>query len=110
MYTNKIIACSIHGVAKEICMSSCFTPTAHVNPGVDGYWDWEGRPPPQHFQGDYFFYHHTIGDTVSVLSSEQMDRASATLAVHAYAYANLEHLLPRGPWSAFPPLSNPRQD
>ena len=42
----------------------------------DGMPDWEGKPPPQHFQGDYFFYHHTDADTMSVLDPDQMDRCS----------------------------------
>ena len=35
----------------------------------------------QHFQGDYFFFHHTAGDNMIVLDSDQMDRASAVVAV-----------------------------
>ena len=37
--------------------------------------------------GDYFFYHHTEGDTMTVLDREQMDIAAATVAVHAYGTA-----------------------
>ena len=51
----------------------------------------------QHFQGDYFFFHHTAGDNMIVLDSDQMDRASAVVAVHAYAMASLSEKLPRGP-------------
>ena len=63
---------------------------------VDGYWDWELPPPVQHFQGDYFFFHHTEGDNMVVLDPDQMDKAAATVAVHIYAMANLEEMLPRG--------------
>jgi hypothetical protein len=63
---------------------------------VDNYWDWELPPPAQHFQGDYFFFHHTEGDNMVVLDTEQMDRASAVVAVHAYAQASLKNKLPRG--------------
>jgi hypothetical protein len=31
----------------------------HNPVNVDNMWDWEATPVKQHFQGDYFFYHHT---------------------------------------------------
>ena len=62
--------------------------------------------------GDYFFFHHTEGDTMTVLDSDQMDIAVATVAVHAFAAANLESMMPRGesehmqlaPWPSLHPL------
>ena len=75
-----------------------FPRTEYIPPtNVDNYWDWELPPPQQHFQGDYFFFHHTAGDNMLVLDSDQMDRASAVVAVHAYAMASLSEKLPRGP-------------
>jgi hypothetical protein len=47
-------------------------------------------------EGDYFFFHHTEGDTMTVLDSAQMDKAAATVAVHAYAAAMLSEMMPRG--------------
>ena len=47
-------------------------------------------------EGDYFFYHHTTADTVTLLDSDQMDRSAAVLAVTAYAVAMLDTKLPRG--------------
>ena len=47
------------------------------------------------FQGDYFFYHHTQADTVSVLDSDQMDKSAAVVAVTAFAVAMLPAKLPR---------------
>ena len=68
----------------------------HNPVNVDNRWDWEAQPVEQHFQGDYFFYHHTEGDTMTILDPDQMDLAVATVAVHAFAAANLESMLPRG--------------
>ena len=31
----------------------------HNPVNVDDMWDWEAKPVKQHFQGDYFFFHHT---------------------------------------------------
>jgi hypothetical protein len=55
-------------------------------------------------EGDYFFYHHTTADTVTLLDSDQMDRSAAVLAVTAYAVAMLDTKLPRGgPYALQPP-------
>jgi uncharacterized protein YjlB len=32
---------------------------------------------PGKWQGDYFFYHHTHADTMSILDAKQMDRAGS---------------------------------
>jgi len=50
---------------------------------------------PPRFQGDYFFYHHTTADTMTILDSDQMDRSAAVFAVTAYAVAMLDAKLPR---------------
>ena len=52
-------------------------------------------PAPGHFQGDYFFYHHSEGDTIEVLDSGQLDRAASMWTQFAYAIAELPDLLPR---------------
>jgi len=44
---------------------------------------------------DYFKYHHSNGDTMTVLNSMDMDLAAATWAVTALGVANLDDLLPR---------------
>ena len=44
---------------------------------------------------NYFAYHHSNGDTMSVLNSTDMDLAAAVWAVYAYAIADLDSLLPR---------------
>eukprot|EP00667_Euglena_gracilis_P005276 EG_transcript_5312 len=76
----------------------CWQPPA----APDGVGSWDGPTPPQHFQGDYFFFHHTDGDTMSVLDTDQMDRAVAVLAVYAYLVASLPEPLPRGPFVPMP--------
>lgn len=44
---------------------------------------------------DYFYYHHTAGDQMTVLDSATMDRATAVWAVFAYVVADLAAMLPR---------------
>ena len=73
------------------------------NQVVYGPVDDDADTPPPRFQGDYFFYHHTEADTVSVLDSDQMDRSAAVLAVTAFAVAMLDAKLPRGPAALQPP-------
>ena len=50
-----------------------------------------------HFQGNYFYYHHTDADNVIILDPAQMDRTVAIWATHAYVIASLPSKLPRGP-------------
>ena len=42
----------------------------------------------------YFYYHHTQGDTMSVLDSGELDRCTAFWAAVSYALAALEDPLP----------------
>ncbi len=42
----------------------------------------------------YFYYHHTQGDTMSVLDSGELDRCTAFWAAVGYALAALEDPLP----------------
>ena len=55
----------------------------------------EGNSTVGHFQGDYFFYHHSQGDMPDILDSKQLDRASMLWALFAYIVADLPTLLPR---------------
>ncbi|XP_013390053.1 carboxypeptidase Q-like [Lingula anatina] len=43
----------------------------------------------------YFFFHHSNGDTMTVLNSHSLDLCSAVWAVMAYVTADLEDMLPR---------------
>jgi len=55
---------------------------------------------PTNGAGDgYFWYHHTTGDTIDKLDGAQLQRASASMAVWAYAIAQLDDLIPRCPTS-----------
>eukprot|EP01062_Namystynia_karyoxenos_P067208 TRINITY_DN61104_c0_g1_i1.p1 TRINITY_DN61104_c0_g1~~TRINITY_DN61104_c0_g1_i1.p1 ORF type:complete len:570 (+),score=165.13 TRINITY_DN61104_c0_g1_i1:88-1797(+) len=69
----------------------------YTGPGSEVKGATKGGPmgDAQHFQGDYFNYHHTTSDTVSVQDPVQMDRCAATWAIAAYAVANLDDMLPR---------------
>lgn len=44
---------------------------------------------------NYFDFHHTAGDTMSVLDPDEMDACAAVWAVTAWAVADLDHVLPR---------------
>ena len=44
---------------------------------------------------DYFFYHHTFADMMTVENAHSLDLCSAVWAVVAYAVADLEDMLPR---------------
>jgi len=43
----------------------------------------------------YFYFHHSDGDTMTVLNSDDLDLAAVTWAVTALSVANLDDLLPR---------------
>jgi len=43
----------------------------------------------------YFWFHHSNGDTMTVLDPDTMDLCAATWAVTAYTVANLPSMLPR---------------
>ncbi|KAL4237557.1 hypothetical protein ACF0H5_002271 [Mactra antiquata] len=43
----------------------------------------------------YFYFHHSEGDTMEVLDSDDLDLCSAVWAVMAYTVANIEDSLPR---------------
>ena len=47
------------------------------------------------YDGGYFFFHHSEADTVERIDPLQLNRCAATLAVWAYAIAELPSLLPR---------------
>ena len=67
---------------------ACFTNEKSVNIPSE-------NDPSGHFQGDYFFYHHSEGDTPEVLDSGQLDRAAAMWTIVAFGIADLPELLPR---------------
>ncbi|XP_011808137.1 PREDICTED: carboxypeptidase Q-like, partial [Colobus angolensis palliatus] len=43
----------------------------------------------------YFFFHHSHGDTVTVMDPKQMNVAAAVWAVVSYVVADMEEMLPR---------------
>ena len=57
-----------------------------------------GRVPTMAYIGDaarYFVIHHTAADTVDRIAPEEVSRASAAIAVMAYAIAEMPERLPR---------------
>ena len=61
------------------------------------WWAAEGVPlgSLMNHNEKYFWYHHSNGDTMTVLDPDQMNRCSAVFAVYAYVLADMEKLLPR---------------
>ena len=45
--------------------------------------------------GEYFYFHHSNGDTMTVQDPDNMDLCAALWTVVAYTVANLENMLPR---------------
>ena len=43
----------------------------------------------------YFYYHHSDGDTMSVLDPVQMNMCTAVWTAYAYVLADMDSLLPR---------------
>ncbi|HZL92074.1 MAG TPA: hypothetical protein VFB99_00470, partial [Vicinamibacterales bacterium] len=57
-----------------------------------------GRVPTMAYVGDaarYFVIHHTAADTVDRILPEEVSKASAAIAVIAYAVAEMPERLPR---------------
>jgi len=44
---------------------------------------------------DYFFFHHTRGDSMTVMNRDYLDRATVLWATTIYSVANLKDILPR---------------
>ena len=47
------------------------------------------------FRGNYFFFHHTEADTITMLDRSDMNLNTAVYAVISYIIADLDELLPR---------------
>ncbi|XP_071798668.1 carboxypeptidase Q-like [Asterias amurensis] len=66
--------------------------------GLDvSYWEKEGVPGGSilNRNNDYFWYHHSDGDTISVQDPHQMDLCTAVWTVVSYIVADLDKMLPR---------------
>lgn len=63
-----------------------------------GLWiDQKGVPGAELYSADedYFFFHHSNGDTMTVLDRDELDRATILWATAVYSVANLDEILPR---------------
>lgn len=47
------------------------------------------------YNSNYFYFHHSNGDMMTVENSEELDLCAAVWAVSAYMVADLEEMLPR---------------
>lgn len=66
--------------------------------GLDvSYWEKDGVPGGSllNRNSDYFWYHHSDGDTISVQDPHQMDLCTAVWTVVSYIVADLDKMLPR---------------
>ncbi|XP_023557117.1 carboxypeptidase Q isoform X2 [Octodon degus] len=67
--------------------------------GLDiSFWIQAGVPGASLYNDDlykYFFFHHSHGDTMTVMEPEKMNIASALWAVVSYVIADMEEMLPR---------------
>jgi len=63
-----------------------------------GFWVDAGVPGVElcNANEDYFDWHHTWGDAMTVLDRDHLDKCTIIWATVAYAVANLDELLPRG--------------
>jgi carboxypeptidase Q len=63
----------------------------------NGWWADQGVPLGSlaNHNEKYFWYHHSNGDTMTVLDPDEMNRCSAVFAVYAYVLADIETMLPR---------------
>lgn len=59
------------------------------------------------FQGDYFFFHHSAGDTISNMDSDQLARVPGQLLSHLLPHLSSERL---GPWTGKAPSENDQYD
>ena len=62
-----------------------------------GWWSKKGVPLGSllNHHEHYFYFHHSNGDTMEVLSPEQMNLCSAVWSVFAYVLADRDDMLPR---------------
>eukprot|EP01136_Pigoraptor_vietnamica_P025174 Opistho-1_new@6957 len=58
---------------------------------------------------NYFYYHHSDGDMITVLNRDYMDLCTATWAVTAYTLASLDDMLPRDKPSTMPSAPYPKR-
>jgi carboxypeptidase Q len=85
----------ILGVASEL------QATAVNNGGGDSSdtWEWvkAGVPGVELYSENqnYFDYHHSSGDAMTMLNADDLDKCTALWAIVAYTVANLDELLPR---------------
>ena len=66
--------------------------------GTDvGWWRASGVPTGSiaNHNEHYFYFHHSDGDTMTVLDPHQMDLCSAVWTAFAYVLADMDDLLPR---------------
>ena len=67
-------------------------------PGTDvNWWHASGVPTGSiaNHNEHYFYYHHSDGDTMTVLDPIQMNMCTAVWTAFAYVLADMDDLLPR---------------
>ena len=79
-------------VCMYVCMTVCMCAGTDVN-----WWHKSGVPTGSiaNHNEHYFYYHHSDGDTMSVLDPVQMNMCTAVWTAYAYVLADMDSLLPR---------------
>ena len=90
-----------NGIMQEVVnLLGAINATTLTNTSVGGdigFWVRKGVPGGSlaNHNENYFFYHHSNGDTMTVQDPDAMDLCAAVWAVVAYTVADLESMLPR---------------
>ena len=98
---NHTAHCALHSILQLVGNSSRLLTASQLSLRLDGsdvtVLAEEGVPVSSLDNGNerYFYYHHTQGDTMSVLDSGELDRCTAFWAAVSYALAAMEDPLPR---------------
>ena len=76
----------------HVCVTVCMCAGTDVN-----WWHANGVPTGSiaNYNEHYFYYHHSDGDTMSVLDPVQMNMCTAVWTAYAYVLADMDSLLPR---------------
>lgn len=94
---NRLAQCIVNEVLKSLkCINSSRLILSEEGSDIDVLMK-EGVPGSSLDTANerYFDFHHTNGDTMSVLNTKDLDLSTAVWAVTSYAFAALDHNLPR---------------
>ena len=94
--TNKTAQCVMHEIMKLMAPINATELSLQAD-GSDVMFLYEEGVPVSSLDNEnerYFYYHHTEGDTMSVLNRDEIDKCQALWTGVSYALAALEDNLP----------------